>query len=100
MHQYLVGYRHRNGEVEGFKGFGFTPQSAKEDAYRQIKLKLEHFMSVPDSFNVRQLIESANALNFGDEARKEMEQLRQDWHSKARYVQLASDFSDPTLDLI
>jgi len=100
MYQYLVAYRHRNGEVEGFKGFGFTAQCAKDDAYRQIRLKLEHYMSVPESFTVRQLIETANALSLGNEGIKEMEQLRQDWHSKARYVRLKSDFSDPTLGII
>lgn len=97
MYQYLVGYRHRNSEVEGFKGFGFSPESAKEDAYRQIKLKLEHFMTPPDEFNRKLLIEEPHALNFGDDGKKEMEQLRQDWHSKARYVKLMSDVSDPNL---
>jgi hypothetical protein len=87
MYQYFVGYRHTNCEVEGFKGFGFTPKSAEADAFEQIRIKLTYYIGERiERVNFASLIENNNGLTA-----KEIEQLRQDWHSKARYVHEKSE---------
>jgi len=80
MFEHRIAYRHDTGEVEGFKGTGFTAEAALEDAQRQIIIKCEHYITPARSFNRQSVIHNDNGLTP-----KEMEEIRQDWHSKARY---------------
>ena len=89
MYQHTIAYRHQNGNVEGFKGFGFTPKSAEADALNQIQLKLSFYVNPPLRLNPDGVITDDTQLTLD-----ELEGVRQDWHSKARYVR----FQDkPTL---
>lgn len=74
MFRYQIGYRHKNGEVEGFSATAFSVNSAKQRAIRLIRNKLH------DAFNPPQELEPKRLLISRDQVTAdEWEQLKADW---------------------
>ncbi|CAK9251231.1 unnamed protein product [Sphagnum jensenii] len=61
MNTYGVAYRFQNNEVEGFKGTGFTADSAERDAISQVVKKLQSFQ-VPEQFDPKRVYSSPEKL--------------------------------------
>ncbi len=66
-----LAYRFASGRMEGFSGCGFMKSSARENALRKIRIKLE---LLREAFDESRLIENPKQLS-GDDLR----QLRADW---------------------
>ena len=82
MYRHDLAYRHENGTVEGFTGFGFTTTSAEEDCTRQMRIKCELIRGFgPNKFAQEKIIRDESAVTP-----EEMELIRQDWASGARYT--------------
>jgi hypothetical protein len=72
VNAYNIGYRHENGEVEGFVGHSFTSATvAREDAIRQIRRKCE---DIGQAYDAGRLIETDRGVSAAEKKR-----LRQDW---------------------
>ena len=84
MFEHRLAYRFANGEVEGFKGSGFTKASAKTDAINQILRKLEivnnNGIATPHQYDPARVIERPDDVNP-----IEIEQIQRDWKSNYRY---------------
>lgn len=72
MNAYNIGYRHRNGEVEGFVGHSFTSALvARDDAVRKVQRKCE---AIGQQYDVTRLIEDERGLTPAERCT-----LRADW---------------------
>lgn len=82
MFRVQLAYRHKNGDVEGFVGFGFTEDGAEQDCIRQMTYKCAVIRdSRPDSgYDATRIIREDTGLS-----NDEMENIRKDWSSGARY---------------
>lgn len=89
MYEYRLAYRHHDGEVEGFKGWGFTARAAEEHALRQIQEKVKLIDSIQFA---REPQHGWNRIVFDEKrvirslyphdrklTRKELEQVKRDW---------------------
>jgi hypothetical protein len=85
MFVYQVAYRHiDNDAVEGFAGYGFTREKARDDAISQIKRKLEIIVDWNDGDHIgfipQRVIEDPFTLTKDEQAT-----IRCDWKSNKRY---------------
>jgi hypothetical protein len=84
MYAHFLAYRHPCGEVEGFRGGGFTKASAKKDAINQILRKLEivntNGIAKPHAYDTARLIETPIGISIED-----LKTIRRDWKSNVRY---------------
>ena len=71
MFTFNLGYRHHNGEVEGFVGTGFDEDAAKRNAIHKVIRKVEA-INLP--FVSTTLIYTRIGLT-----KEEFEQLKKDW---------------------
>lgn len=76
MYRVALAYRHDNREVEGFVGYGFTEESAENDCIRQMRYKR---LSL-GPFRPENVIRDDTDLTLD-----ELEAIRNDWASGARY---------------
>jgi hypothetical protein len=72
-----LAYRHRNGEVEGFRGVGFSIESSRQDCLRQIRYKVE---AIDGCYSLNRVIEHTADLSV-----TELAQVREDWALGMRY---------------
>ena len=83
MYEHFLAYRFANGEVEGFKGCGFTKARAKTDAVNQIRRKIDHTLWPPEpfhKFDLTRLIETPIGITIED-----LKIIRSDWKTNLRY---------------
>jgi len=75
MYIYKIGYRHANGEVEGFVGVGSTMKASKVNAFRAVRVGVSRKL-LP--FDPKGIIESVvhSEKKLTDE---EMVTLQEDW---------------------
>lgn len=75
MYEFKTAVRWNNGEVEGFRGIGFTKESAEQNANTRIANKLKminELKSIPESF--------PHKLNsFNGMTKEEKESIQADW---------------------
>lgn len=71
MFLYRLGYRHLNGEVEGFIGFGWRKETARSKAVERAISKVE---AIENVFDPKRLIENNKKLTPA-----ELETIRADW---------------------
>ena len=82
MYRMQGAYRHDNGEVEGFVGFGFSEDSAANDCINQMRIKAEAIRGSGPNTGFKR----ARAILSGDGLTPdELEIIRKDWASNARY---------------
>ena len=80
MYTFRCAYRHDNGEVEGFSGFGFGEYGAKKDCLEQIRRKLSAIPGASLTVDEDGMIFSERDLTSD-----EMERVCRDWASGLRY---------------
>ena len=80
MHTFRCGYRFADNRVEGFTGFGFGEQGAKEDCLEQVRRKLSGIPGEPQAVDHSGLIFSEDDLTA-----EELESVRRDWARSRRY---------------
>ena len=76
-------YRFSNGEVEGFKGCGFSAETARQDALNQIGRKVAIVRNARkngEEFEHSRLSESFHGLTPNEDA-----QVKRDWGTNVRY---------------
>lgn len=71
MFLFRLAYRHQNNEVEGFKGVGFTKQTAQADAERNARNKCE---AIRQPYDPNRLINNPEGLSPED-----LKIIRKDW---------------------
>ncbi len=81
MHAFRCGYRHDDGRVEGFTGFGFGDYSARKDCVEQVRRRLSAISGSPQAVDIGTLLFSER-----DFTPEEMEKVRQDWARGLRYA--------------
>ena len=82
-HLFNIAYRHQNGEVEGFRGFGLSAETAQEDAVEQIKRKLktvEEWNQDGSIYDESRVIRSFDGLT-----KDERDLIQKDWKANVRY---------------
>lgn len=84
MYIHRIGYRHANGEVEGFVGWGISKNIAVTDCIAQIKRKIA---IISDDFGIIQPFDG-DSLIYGWENLNDYETrlIKADWSTKVRYT--------------
>lgn len=78
MFEFKMGYRHANGQVEGFKATRFSRYAAEVECRNQIRLKCEQ---IGDVYQQSREIHADYDLS-----KEEIRQIKQDWRSNWQYA--------------
>jgi hypothetical protein len=73
--EFLIAYRHQNGDLEGFAGVGFKPESAQQDAYRKMQQKC---------FALRQPFVEERVVSDKGLAAEDLATIQADWEISRR----------------
>jgi hypothetical protein len=71
MYVYKIGYRHANGEVEGFVGVGSTGEASRVNAINKVSREVEAKLLKFELSRILDSMESVTAV--------ELVTLREDW---------------------
>lgn len=80
MIEYKCAYRHLNGDVEGFVGYGFQHPAALADCHEQIRRKVTFGILPPVPFDESRIITAPQGLTTA-----EFESIKNDWKTGLRY---------------
>ena len=81
MHTFRCAFRHDNGQIEGFTGYGFGDYGAKQDCLEQIRRKLSIIPRASHTVDENRMIFSKDELTP-----EEVEAVFRDWASGLRYA--------------
>ena len=80
MHTFRCAFRHDNGEIEGFSGFGFGEFGAKKDCIEQVRRKL-----LDGPWDSQKVDEGRMIFSKDELTPNELETVCRDWASGLRY---------------
>jgi hypothetical protein len=88
FHCFSCAFRHADGSVEGFLGFGFSDYSARKDCVEQVRRRVSAKVGTPQAVDISTFIFSERDLTP-----EEMESVRRDWAKGLRYATDGSLYS-------
>jgi len=71
MREERLAYRHLNGEIEGFYGYGFSADAARKSAEKSVRAKV---VGIDHLYDPSRIVVSMDSLKPG-----EMERIQRDW---------------------